>query len=237
VEATAERTGRRRDRDVVAVRQRELGADRGHKLPAVEAFESFVAIALEAEGLVVSSGVKFPVRLPTRRKEYEEIQQHGYEVDLVGANAERLVLATVKSYLGSRGVVTAHVTGETKNEAARKRYTLLNRNEVRKKVAKEAAKLYGYRMSQVELRLYVGRFAAPSTGVHEKAIRRWARTQRVGSGPIKVFGLDDVVGQVREAASHKQYRDNPVLVTMKVLEAAGMLTETLPDDVGAGVGS
>jgi hypothetical protein len=38
----------------------------------------------------------------------------------------------------------------------------------------------------------------------------------------------EVVGSVREAASHEQYRDNPVLVTMKVLEAAGMLTEKLP---------
>jgi hypothetical protein len=39
----------------------------------------------------------------------------------------------------------------------------------------------------------------------------------------------DVVGRVREAASHKQYRDDPILVTMKVLEAAGMLTEVVPE--------
>jgi hypothetical protein len=62
----------------------------------VEAFESFVAVALEAEGLVVSSAVKFPVRLQTRRVDRVEIQTHGYEVDLVGARADRLVLATVK---------------------------------------------------------------------------------------------------------------------------------------------
>ena len=195
----------------------------------MEGFESFVAVALEAEGLVVSSGVKFPVTLQTRRAQYPEVQTHGYEVDLVGARADRLVLATVKSFLGSRGVVAEHVTGKTSNDAARRRYLLLNHPEIRRKVVKEAARLYGYPTGEVELRLYVGRFAAPTTRVHEEKIRRWAKTQRVGGRPIKVLGLDDVVGSVREAASHKQYRDNPVLVTMKVLEAAGMLAESLPD--------
>jgi len=196
----------------------------------VEAFESFVAVALEAEGLVVSSGVKFPVTLQTRKAAYREVQTHGYEVDLVGARADRLILATVKSALGSRGVVAEHVTGETTNESARKRYILLNHPEIRRKVISEAGRLYGYRTRQIELRLYVGRFAGPVEGVHEKKIREWARTTRVGGGPIRVFGLGDVVGSVREAASHKQYRDNQVLVTIKVLEAAGMLTRPLPDN-------
>ncbi|HEX3804559.1 MAG TPA: hypothetical protein VHV75_17160 [Solirubrobacteraceae bacterium] len=42
-------------------------------------------------------------------------------------------------------------------------------------------------------------------------------------GPIGVYGLTDVVGVVRQTAVPRGYRDNPVLVTMKVLEAAGML--------------
>ena len=41
----------------------------------------------------------------------------------------------------------------------------------------------------------------------------------------KIYGLDEVVGAVREAAEHKQYRDDPVLVTMKVLAAARMLSD------------
>ena len=49
---------------------------------------------MQEERLVVSSGVKFPVKLRTR-KEREEHQTHGYEVDLIGASANRLVLATV----------------------------------------------------------------------------------------------------------------------------------------------
>ncbi len=49
----------------------------------------------------------------------------------MGARGDKLVLASVKSYLGSHGVVAEHVTGETKDERARKRYSLLNRREVR----------------------------------------------------------------------------------------------------------
>ena len=36
-----------------------------------------------------------------------------------------------------------------------------------------------------------------------------------------------------QAAASTQYRDNSVLVTMKVLEAAGLLTLKLPDHIGA----
>lgn len=91
----------------------------------MEAFESFVALALEREGFVVSEAVKFPVQLQTRKAAYKEMQTHGYEVDLVAARADRLVLATVKSFFGSRGVVADHVTGETTNERGGKLYLLL----------------------------------------------------------------------------------------------------------------
>jgi hypothetical protein len=189
----------------------------------MEAFESFVAVALEAEGFVVSPAVKFRVQMQTRKQAYREMQTHGYEVDLVAARADRLVLATVKSFFGSRGVVADHVTGETTNERSRKLYLLLNNLTIRDQVISEASTRYGYSPSRVELRLYVGRFAAPTTGTHEQRIREWANDQRAGAGSIKVFGLDQVVRKVREVASQTEYRDNPVLVTMKVLDAAGML--------------
>jgi hypothetical protein len=51
----------------------------------VEAFESFVALALEAEQLVVSEAIKFPVARQVAKAARREIQTHGYEVDLVGA--------------------------------------------------------------------------------------------------------------------------------------------------------
>jgi hypothetical protein len=199
----------------------------------LEAFESFVAIAMEAEGFVVSEAVKFPVPRKTRKAAYDEIQTHGYEVDLVAARANRLVLATVKSFFGSRGVVADHVMGETADERSRKLYCLLNDMEIRETVVGEAAARFGYRTDQVELRLYVGRFAAPSKGTHEEQIREWCANQHVGAGCIEVFGLDSVINQVRGAAAAKQYRNHPVLVTMKVLQAAGMLTLTLPDEIGS----
>jgi hypothetical protein len=103
---------------------------------------------------------------------------------------------------------------------------LLNDPVIRAAVVKGAARRYGYSTSQVFLRLYVGRFAAPAAGTHEQAIRKWAAKQRVGGGRIKVYGLPDVVDAVRTAAASKTYRDNPVLVTMKVLNAAGLLRDT-----------
>ena len=178
---------------------------------------------MESEGLIVSEAVKFPVQRQTKKAAYSEIQTHGYEVDLVGARANRLVLATVKSFFGSRGVVAEHVMGTGGPQAARNLYLLLNDAAIRAGVVAAAADRYGYSEDQVALRLYVGRFAAPVKGTHEPVIREWAASQVVGSGPIEVYGLADVIAAVRTAARSKTYRDNPVLVTMKVLESAGLL--------------
>jgi hypothetical protein len=189
----------------------------------VEAFESFVAVALEAEGFVASGGVKFRVKLPTRKAAYTEEQPHGYEVDLVGARADRLVLASVKSAFGSRGVVAEHVTGETSDERASRLYRLLNDEVVRTRVVAEAAKRYRYRPDQVQLRLYVGRFSGRKVGEHEQRVRAWAAKQHVGRGPIEIIGVQEVVRIVREAADDTQYRDSAVLVTLKALQEAGQL--------------
>lgn len=198
----------------------------------MEAFESFVALALEADGFVVSSGVKFPIKRQTQKASHVETQTHGYEVDLVAARANRLVLASVKSFFGSGGVMATHVLG-TAIPSQSKRYLLFNDDDIRAQVVRQAARQYGYTVRQVELRLYVGRFAAPTKGHHEDAIRSWAATQRVGSGSIKVIGVDEVVDSVLAAAAHKQYRNHEVLVTMKVLQAAGHLDLPLPE-VGLG---
>jgi hypothetical protein len=197
-------------------------------VPPMEAFESFVAVALEARGFVVSSGVKFPVSLQTRKAAYEEIQTHGYEADLVAARSDQLILASVKSFFGSRGVTVKSVTGEA-GGASSKRYALLNNPTIRKQVVAKAAKEYGYRIKQIQLRLYVGRFAGPKQGIHEEGIREWAASQNVGAGPIQVIGVKEVVDGVMKVAASRQYIDNPVLVTMKVLEAAGLLVLNLPE--------
>jgi hypothetical protein len=196
----------------------------------MEAFEQFVAVYLEQHDYVVSSAVKFPFSRQTRRVDHVEVQTHGYEVDIVGARADRLVLATVKSFLGSRGVVADHVDGTSERTAATKRYALLNDVELRSSVVRQAAKRYGYSVRQVELRLFVGRFAGPTKGEHERRVREWCRSQRSGAGSIKVYSLADTVDTVVSAAvAGKQYRDNPVLVTMKLLQAAGLLQSGLPE--------
>lgn len=186
----------------------------------MEAFEQFVALAMESEGLVVSSALKFPVKRKTRKTAYDEWQTHGFEVDLVAARADKLVLATVKSFFGSRGVVAAHVRGESADPRLNAMYALINDPQVRYTVLAEAARRFGYNENQVEMRLYVGRFAGNHS---EENVRAWCATQVVGSGPIGVFSAESVVEAVRNVARSKQYRDNAVLATLKVLDFAGAL--------------
>lgn len=189
----------------------------------MEAFESFVALALESERLVVSEALKFPVAQQTA----SGLQTHGYEVDLVGARADRLVLASVKSFFGSAGVVADHVIGRAAQSGLNKRYALLNNQLVRETVVAAAAARFGYALTDVELLLYVGKFAAVKTGTHEADVRQWCSRQHVGSGPIKVIGVRELVAQVVAMAASRQYRDNAALVAIKVLQAAGALH--LPD--------
>lgn len=186
----------------------------------MEAFEQFVALAMESEGLVVSSALKFPVKRRTRKVAYEEWQTHGFEVDLVAARSDRLVLATVKSFFGSRGVVAEHVRGEGSDPRANALYALLNDPLIRGTVVAAAAGRFGFQTDQIELRLYVGRFA---TSRSEEAVREWCAEQHVGAGPIAVIGASEVVEIVRRVARSTQYRDNAVLATLKVLDAADAL--------------
>jgi len=135
-------------------------------LCAVEAFESFVALALESEQFVVSEALKFPVTQQTP----SGLQKHGYEIDLVGARADRLVLASVKSFFGSKGVYADHVAGRAPKTALNKRYALLNNPFVRDTVVQGAAARFGYQLTQIELRLYVGKFAGKA-GTQERLSR------------------------------------------------------------------
>ena len=151
---------------------------------------------MEEEGLVVSSAVKFPVRRRTAKAQHEETQTHGFEVDLVAANADKLVLASVKSFFGSRGVVAEHADGSAGGGSARL-YAMLNDPVVREQVLAGACSRYGYSEDRVEFRLYVGRFAAPTKGENEQRVRDWAGKTIVGSGPIQVVGVEAVVDVVR----------------------------------------
>lgn len=195
----------------------------------MEAFETFVALALEEEGFIVSPAVKFPIRRQVRKASRIEFQEHGYEVDLVAARADRLVLATVKSFFGSRGVVAEAVMGTTTDERRNGMYRILNDAVIREGILAAASNRYGYPSAQIELRLYAGRFAGRRKGEHRRRIEQWAEAQRVGSGPIKIVGLEEVVRKVREAAKASRYRDNAALVAVKVLAEAGQLVESEED--------
>jgi len=190
----------------------------------MEAFESFVALALEEEGLVVSEAIKFPVTRITAKAKYAETQTHGFEVDLVGARDGMLVLASVKSFFGSRGVVAEHVMGTANDPRATRGYAMFNDADVRRQILNGASGRYGYAISEIQFRLYVGRFAGARETDHEERIRAWCAGQSVGAGPVTVHGLDEVARAARRAASRKTYRNNPALVAIKVLDAAGMLT-------------
>ncbi len=200
----------------------------------MEAFESFVALTLEAQGLVVSEAVKFPVTRQTAKAAYAETQTHGFEIDLVAARADKLILATVKSFFGSRGVVSEHVMGQSSTRRFNRLYAMLNDAVVRDALIDGSCKRYGYTPNQIELRLYAGHFAGDKKGEHELRIRHWCASQHVGGGPIRVFGLEEVATAARRVANSKMYRDNPALVAIKVLEAAGMLAPLASSDVTAG---
>jgi hypothetical protein len=62
----------------------------------------------------------------------------------------------VKSFFGSAGVQAHEVMGERGNTRG---YALLNDQDVQQQVLDGACGRYGYRRNEVELRLYVGKFA------------------------------------------------------------------------------
>jgi len=178
---------------------------------------------------VVSEAVKFTVTRRTAKSAHSETQTHGFEVGLIGARGDRLVLATVKSFLGSRGVAVEHVTGQGGPPRFHRLYAMLNDSVVRDVVLDGACTRYGYEPEQVEFRLYVGKFAASTKpALHADPIKAWCAAQHVGAGPIRVVDLHEVATTARRVAASKSYRDHGALTAIKVLEAAGMLTPTPP---------
>jgi hypothetical protein len=79
-------------------------------------------------------------------------------------------------------VAAEHVTGGTADVSARKRYRLLNDQDLRSAVIAAAAARFGYQVRQVRLRLYAGKFAAQAQRMHEQRIRDWCASQIAGGG-------------------------------------------------------
>lgn len=180
----------------------------------MESYESLVALAMRAENLHVSGPIKFKITRRTARKDYAEYQTHGYEVDLVGMRKDKLVLATVKSFFGSGGVFYKQVSDTT--GATGSGYKMLNDRELRKAMIAEACTLFGYKPSEVEVRLYAGKFH----GKDEARVREWCSKEVAGGGPIEVFNLVEVIDTVVELAKSKTYIDDPALVAVKAMGLA-----------------
>jgi CYTH domain-containing protein len=172
----------------------------------VESFEHVCKVALEAEGFVVTTNVKFPVTRQTKKASRAEFQTHGYEVDLVGARTDELVLASVKSFFGSHGVSLAGLEQSG--------YKLFNDLRLREEVVRVASERYGYAPGRVKLRLYVGRFAPRS---------RDGVIAHLRERDVEIRTPEQVAELVLKAAESKTYTDDPVITTVKLLKATGHL--------------
>ncbi|HEY8777048.1 MAG TPA: hypothetical protein VIM33_11295 [Gaiellaceae bacterium] len=172
----------------------------------MESFEHVCKVALEAEGFVVTTNVKFPVTRQTKKASRAEFQTHGYEVDLVGARTDELVLASVKSFFGSHGVSLAGLEQSG--------YKLFNDLRLREEVVRVASERYGYAPGRVKLRLYVGRFAPRS---------RDGVIAHLRERDVEIRTPEQVAELVLKAAESKTYTDDPVITTVKLLKATGHL--------------
>jgi hypothetical protein len=101
-------------------------------------------------------------------------------------------------------------------------FKLFNDSELREAVTAAACSHYGYESHQVEWRLYAGKFA----GGHKADVRSHLANL---TPPVVGVGLDEIVETLVGLAGRPTYTDDPVIMTVKALAAAGRLT--LGDEV------
>lgn len=138
-----------------------------------------------------------------------------------------LVLASVKSFFGSRGVNRQGFDGIA--DQTRKTYfglyKLFNDNEVRQGVIAKAGERFGYRVNQIELRLYVGKFQDEK---ERQAISHHLGGIQAGRGPIKVIALKEIIAALLGVIESKTYFNDPVVITLKALQHAKLLEDRTP---------
>ncbi len=190
----------------------------------MEAFEHVAKVFLESQGYAVSTNVKFPVRRRTKKLAYEEYQEHGYEVDLVAARADELLLGSVKSYFGSFGL-SRQFFREIADGSKRKWWEhnkLFNEPEVQAGILSGAAERFGYSSDRIFLGLFVGKFKSGD----EADIRAHLEQMRFGGGTVRLFDLRTIAAGVIAEAGKKTYRDDPVIVAVKCLLEMGWIAPT-----------
>ena len=193
----------------------------------MEAFEHVAKVFLESQGYAVSTNVKFPVRRRTKKQAYEEYQEHGYEVDLVAARADELLLGSVKSYFGSFGL-SRQFFREIADGSKRQWWEhnkLFNEPEVQAGILSGAAERFGYPPARIFLGLFVGKFKSGD----EADIRAHLEQMRFGGGAVRLFDLRTVAAGVIAEAGKKTYRDDPVIVAVKCLLELGWVNRPQAD--------
>lgn len=174
----------------------------------MESFEAVVATALEAENYVVSGPVTIKWFSPGHPKEKGE-QPNRLEIDLVAARGDRLVLATVKSFFGSRGVIPQEVMGKGRGASG---YTMINDKKKRTELIALAAEKYGYAVKDIEVRLYAGKFAGKDG---EQTVRDWASKQILGGGVLQVINALQLSQVIQALAKESHYQNNVAVAFAK----------------------
>lgn len=83
----------------------------------------------------------------------------------------------------------------------------------------EAVKRYGYPETDIRFGIFVGRFRANE----EASITAHLHNIKDGAGPVKVYNLQMIIAGLIDAAKSKTYINDPVIVTIKALQEAGVL--------------
>ena len=180
-----------------------------------------VKVFLEAQGFAVTSNVKFPVRKIVKKASREEFQTHGYEVDLFAARRDQLLLGSVESFLGPKGLSRqafdgiADTTRRTHFDcAAFQRYGIPERSHRQGVFPIRLPK-----MGLIRMALFVGKFA----GTDEPIIRKHLASLKVDGKLVELFSLREIILGVVKAAQSKTYVDDLVIMTVKRLHALGLL--------------
>jgi hypothetical protein len=182
----------------------------------MESFEAVVAAALEAESYVVSG----PITIKWFSKGEPQVkgqQPNRLEIDLVAARGDRLVLATVKSFFGSGGVYPQDVIGKGRGATG---YTMINDVKKRSELIELAAEKFGYKVRDVEVRLYAGKYSG-LTG--EQEIRDWAAKQILGGGPLQVVNALQLTKVINALAQESHYQNDVAIAFAKTLIEAQLI--------------
>ena len=97
---------------------------------------------------------------------------------------------------------------------------MFNEGSLRAGMTQQAAALFGYTPNQISYALFVGKFARG----HEERVCSHLREEGFG-----VYGVDEIVEGLLTHLDRAAYVNDPVIMTLKCLQATGRLqTRSLP---------